>query len=177
VDELKNILQHGQDWILQYEEKVKQKLGKKIGIKVSYNNQIGISPNHTENPPRNWYHAGGIHPKSTLTNAARFVTEELKEMEEKLLHADTKVKDLEYKLFNEIRQKVAGYTQSVQVAAEIIADLDVLATFAHVASDRNYCLPEISSDPLLTSKTAATPWSSVLRHGIFRAQRHHIGNT
>lgn len=158
VDELRNILQHGQDWILQYEEKVKQKLGKKIGIKVSYNNQIGYYLQITQKTLQEI----GTMPeefiqKSTLTNAARFVTEELKEMEEKLLHADTKVKDLEYKLFNEIRQKVAGYTQSVQVAAEIIAELDVLATFAHVASDRNYCQPEISSNPVINIKDGRHP--------------------
>ncbi len=158
VDELKNILQHGQDWILQYEEKVKQKLGKKIGIKVSYNNQIGYFLQITQKTLQEI----GTMPeefvqKSTLTNAARFITEELKEMEEKLLHADTKVKDLEYKLFNEIRQKVAGYTQRVQVAAEIIADLDVLATFGHVASDRNYCLPEINSDPIINIKDGRHP--------------------
>ncbi len=158
VDELRDILQHGQDWILQYEEKAKQQLGKKIGIKVSYNNQIGYFIQISQ---KTLQEIGAMPAeytqKATLTNAARFITQELKEMEEKLLHADTKVKDLEYNLFNEIRQKVAAHTQSVQVAAEVIAELDVLATFAVVAADHNYCRPEITTDPVLTIQDGRHP--------------------
>ena len=158
VDELRDILQHGQDWIFQYEEKAKQRLGKKIGIKVSYNNQIGYFLQITQ---KTLQEIGSLPEefiqKSTLVNSARFITQELKEMEEKLLHADTKVKDLEYNLFNEIRQKVATFTQSVQTAAEIIAELDVLATYALVASDRDYCQPEITSDPVINIRNGRHP--------------------
>ena len=83
--------------------------------------------------------------KQTLANCERYITEELNELESKILGAETKVVDLEYKLFIEIRTKIAKNIERLQKAANIISSLDVLTSFAIVAEDFNYAKPEISA--------------------------------
>ena len=83
--------------------------------------------------------------KQTLTNGERYITEELKELEGVILGAQEKLVDLEYKLFLEIRKKIANEISRIQKTAELVAMLDVLCAFAEVAEDLNYTMPIVDN--------------------------------
>ena len=95
--------------------------------------------------------------KQTLANCERYITEELNELESKILGAEEKILELEYELFIEIRNHLAKNIERLQKTANVIANLDVLNSFATVAQDMNYCKPVIDNNGLIDIKEGRHP--------------------
>ena len=95
--------------------------------------------------------------KQTLTNAERYITEELKNLENQILGAEEKVVNLEYEAFTKIRQEIAKNIVRLQKTSEVVSTLDVLASFAQVAEDMNYCMPEVNSSGTIDIKNGRHP--------------------
>ena len=139
LDELRQIVREGKNWIAQLETRERIRTGIE-SLKVGYNSVFGyyieVTKPNLHKVPKDYIR------KQTLVNAERFITPELKEYESKVLHAEDRIKDLEYKLYNELRKEVAKYTTSMQEVAHKLAELDVLASLAYVARKYNYVRPE-----------------------------------
>ena len=139
LDELRQIVREGKNWIAQLETRERIRTGIE-SLKVGYNSVFGyyieVTKPNLHKVPKDYIR------KQTLVNAERFITPELKEYESKVLHAEDRIKDLEYKLYNELRKEVAKYTTSMQEVAQKLAELDVLASLAYVARKYNYVRPE-----------------------------------
>lgn len=140
VDELKTATTDGKQWLMQLEVKEKEETGIK-NLKVGFNKVFGYyievtKSNLAQVPDR-------FIRKQTLTNGERYITEELKILEEKILGSQEKLVNLEYDLFTQIRIELGKQIKRIQKSAMIIATLDVLSSFATVAEDMNYVKPEI----------------------------------
>lgn len=154
VDELKCATTDGKKWLMQLEVDEKEKTGIK-NLKVGFNKVFGyfieVTKSNLNQVPDRFIR------KQTLTNAERFITEELKELEDKILGSQEKLIDLEYNLFLEIRCKLACEIARIQKTANVISTLDVLTSFATVAEDLNYVKPEITEDGIIDIKGGRHP--------------------
>ena len=154
LNELKKITREGKTYIKNLQEKEIRKTGIN-SLKVKYNKVFGyyieISKANLALVPDDYIR------KQTLVNAERFITPELKEYEEKILGAQEKITELEYKLFNEIREKAVEKIGEIQHNAQIIAALDCLCSFAYVAKLNNYCKPEINNKNKIEIKEGRHP--------------------
>ena len=146
VDELRRIARSGREVLAEMEQRERQRTGINK-LKIRYNNVFGyyieVTKSNLSMVPDDY------HRKQTLVNAERFITPELKELEEKILTAQDKVTDLEYDLFVDIRQQVAQQVNRIQTSARVVAWVDVLTSFARLAEQRNYNRPEIADDATL----------------------------
>ncbi|MCB9501493.1 MAG: DNA mismatch repair protein MutS [Deferribacteres bacterium] len=141
LDKLRNIAYSGKDWILQLQRSEREKTGIP-SLKVSFNKVFGYYIEVTKpNLPKVPEH---YIRKQTLVNAERFITPELKEYEEQILGAEEKIVSIEYELFNELRQKAAGFAAVIQKNAATVAELDCLVSFAELAVTQNYCKPKVN---------------------------------
>ena len=144
VDEYRNASVEGQNWILELEAN-ERKITEIPKLKVGYNRVFGyfieVTNSYKSQVPEDRYIR-----KQTLAGAERYITPELKEIEDKILGAKDKLIDLEYKLFCDIRNKVANEVVRIQSSASVISELDILASFATVAVSNNYVKPEILDD-------------------------------
>ncbi len=140
LDELRTDMQDGKGFIARVEAQEREKTGIK-NLRVGYNRVFGyyieILRSYTGEIPPHYIR------KQTLANAERYITEELKELETRVLTAKERSIALEYQLFTEIRTTVAGELDRIQNTASALAQLDVLACFAEVSSRQHYCRPEI----------------------------------
>lgn len=154
VDELKSATTDGKKWLMELEFNEKEKTGIK-NLKVGFNKVFGyfieVTKSNLNQVPDRFIR------KQTLTNAERFITEELKELEDKILGSQEKLVDLEYNLFLEIRCKLACEITRIQKTANVISTLDVLTSFATVAEDLNYVKPEITEDGVIDIKGGRHP--------------------
>ena len=154
IDEYKEATTNGKKWIVELEASEKEKTGIK-NLKVGYNKVFGyfieVTKSNLDQVPETYIR------KQTLTNAERYITQELKELEEKTLGAQEKLIDLEYKVFQEIRAKIASQIQRIQKAATVVSTLDVLASFATVATDLNYCMPIVDNSGEINIKDGRHP--------------------
>jgi DNA mismatch repair protein MutS len=154
VDELKNATFEGKNWLIQLETKEKEETGIK-NLKVGFNKVFGyffeVTKSYLNLVPDRYIR------KQTLANCERYITEELNELESKILGAETKVVDLEYKLFIEIRNKIAVNIERLQKAANIVSSLDVLTSFAIVAEDLNYAKPDVDDSGVIDIKGGRHP--------------------
>ncbi|MGQ4834645.1 MAG: DNA mismatch repair protein MutS [Candidatus Asgardarchaeia archaeon] len=141
LDNLRQILREGKNWIASLEQKERMRTGIK-SLKVGYNKVFGyyieVPKTHSSRVPKDYIR------KQTLTNAERYITPELKEYEAKILNADENIKSLEFAIFDRLRKKVATYISRIQKTAQKIAELDVLSAFAENALKRGYVKPEIN---------------------------------
>ena len=141
LDELNSISTSGRNWILQLEASEREKTGIK-NLKISYNKVFGyyieVLNSQKDLVPFNYIR------KQTVANAERYITEELKTIEDKITHAEENKIALEQRLFAEIRSVLLGYITSLQKTAKSIAMLDALLSLANVAVERNYCKPLLS---------------------------------
>ena len=154
LDELRKIAYSGKDYLVGIQQRESEKTGI-TSLKIGYNNVFGyyleVTNTHKDKVPPEW------HRKQTLTNSERYITEELKEYEQKILGAEEKILALEQKLFEELVKYAAGFIQPVQLDAAIIASLDCLASFAKVSVENNYNKPVISDDYLIDIKAGRHP--------------------
>lgn len=143
VDEYKKASTQGQDWLMELEAKEKERTGiKGKWLRVGYNRVFGYYIEVT-NSYKNMVPKDRYIRKQTLAGAERYITEELKQIEDKILGAQEKLTDLEYNLFCEVRENVAKQVIRIQSSANVISTLDVIASFAKVAVDNNYVKPEL----------------------------------
>jgi len=153
VDRLRNLLDNSEGALKAIEAREKARTG--IKLKVSYNKVFGyyieIPRSSSENVP------GDYIRKQTLVNNERFITQELKELENELLTAKDRVSELEYRIFSELKDFVTQNTQRIQHTAQLVAGLDVLCSLAHVAVKNNYCMPEIDNSGILDIKDGRHP--------------------
>ncbi|MHA1730534.1 MAG: DNA mismatch repair protein MutS [Promethearchaeota archaeon] len=149
LDEYREVRKNGKQWILEYESKQQELSPKKSGIKVGFNQVLGYYIQVTKATLKGMEVPPEYEQKSTLVNALRFTTPELKEMEVKILSAEENIKALEYDIFSKVRERVASFTSQIQDCAEVIAELDVLVTFAEVASMNAYCRPTVDGGPTI----------------------------
>ncbi len=159
VDEYRDILHNGKNWILGFEEQEKTQLHMKSGLKIGYNRVLGYYiqiTNHALSELSTPLPEEYVQRQS-LKNAVRYETPRLKEMETKILSAETNLMDLEYKLFQQIRTEVQEYTLRIQKNADLIAELDILSTFADVAHNLNYNRPTIKNHQKIIIKQGRHP--------------------
>ncbi len=142
VDELKMATTDGKNWLIKLEAKEKEQTGIK-NLKVGFNKVFGyyieVTKSNLNLVPEHFIR------KQTLTNGERYITEELKEIEDKILGAEEKLVNLEYELFLKIRGIMAKQIQRIQNTAIIISKLDVICSFATVAGDLNYVKPQVNN--------------------------------
>lgn len=142
ADKYKEATTNGKKWLVELEAQEREKTGIK-NLKISYNKVFGyyieVTKSYLNLVPENYTR------KQTLSTGERYITEELKKLEEDILGAEEKLVELEYNLFLEIRNKIAAQIERIQKSANIIATLDVLTSFATVAEDMNYTMPEVNN--------------------------------
>lgn len=143
VDELRAASRDGKSWIMNLEAKEREETGIK-GLKIGYNRVFGyyieITRSNYKDIPE-----GRYVRKQTLADKERFITPELKEIEDKILGSEDRLVDLEYKLFTQIRETISKEVVRIQKSAEAIAVLDTLCSFATVAVENNYVMPSITN--------------------------------
>ena len=140
LDEVRKIAKQGKDFILELEAKERERTGVK-SLKVGYNSVFGYYIEVRNGNLGNIKEEFGYHPKQTLTNATRFITQELKEKEEQILHAqETKVK-LEQSLFNDLLLRIKRELFDLHACAQALSTIDVLVSLASLASEKGYVCP------------------------------------
>ncbi len=154
IDKLKTATTEGKNWIIQLEAKEKEKTGIK-NLKVGFNKVFGyyleVTKSYLNQVPDYFVR------KQTLTNAERYITEDLKKLENDILGAEEKVVNLEYEEFTKVREEIASNIKRLQKTSEIVSTLDVLTSFAQVAEDMNYCMPEVNSHGAIDIKSGRHP--------------------
>ncbi len=154
LDDLRKILNSGKDALVEIQEREIAATGIP-SLKISFNNVFGyyieVRNTHKDKVPENW------HRKQTLTQAERYITEELKEYESKILGADEKILQLESQLFNDLVLELADYIVPVQLNAALIAQLDCLLSFATLAIVQHYTKPEINDTKIIDIKSGRHP--------------------
>ncbi len=154
IDTLKRASTEGKTWLAKLEADEKEKTGIKT-LKVGYNKVFGyyieVSKSFVSQVPERFIR------KQTLTTGERYITEELKTIENQILGAEEKVVNLEYNAFVEIRTEIAKNIKRLQKTANVVSTLDVLASFAQVAEDMNYCMPVVKDDGVINIKEGRHP--------------------
>lgn len=154
LDELRSASTEGKNWLSEIQRREIERTGIK-SLKVKFNNVFGyyieISKSNLEHVPEDYVR------KQTLVNAERFITPELKELENKILGAEEKARSLENSLFNQLREYAATFTNAIQRTADALADLDALMALAECARVNNYTRPRIFDDDRLIIKAGRHP--------------------
>jgi DNA mismatch repair protein MutS len=163
LDKLKEGSLNGKQWIAELEQKEKEKTGIK-NLKVGYNRVFGYyiditKSNYSQVPDY-------FIRKQTLANSERYITPELKELEEMVLGADEKLIELEYQIFIEIRGQIAEHILRIQKTASQLSTLDCLCSLAEVAQKNGYCRPNVNSEDKIIIKDG--------RHPVVEAQSNSI---
>lgn len=157
LDEYRDAQKNGKAWLAELQAKERERTGVK-SLKISYNKVFGY---YIEISKANLVNIDianfGYNRKQTLSNAERFITEELKEKEALILGAEEKAIDLEYEAFIELREQVKAYIPNLKRQAKRIAELDCLQNFSEVATNNSYTEPVISSRRVLDIKDARHP--------------------
>lgn len=154
LDTLRRASTEGKDWIAQYQLQEQQRTGIK-SLKVRFNKVFGyfieVSKSFLDIVPQEYIR------KQTIVNGERFITPELKEIEDKVLGSDEKSQALEYELFQELRQRVCAHLQQIQKTARAVAAVDCLGSLAQVAIQYNYVRPEVVEETVLDIRDGRHP--------------------
>lgn len=154
LDELRHIAYSGKDYLLQVQQRESELTGIP-SLKIAYNNVFGyyieVRNTHKDKVPADWIR------KQTLVNAERYITQELKEYEEKILGAEDKILILETRLYNELVAELAEFIPAIQINATQIARLDCLLSFANAARANKYIRPVVADDDILDIKQGRHP--------------------
>ena len=169
LDELRKIAYSGKDYLQQLQQREMERTGIS-SLKVGYNNVFGyyleVTNTHKDKVPPEW------HRKQTLTGSERYITEELKEYEQKILGAEEKIAVLEQQLFQQLVYNAATYVQPIQLDASLLAGLDCLVSFATVSRENDYTRPEINDDYAIDIKEGRHP---VIEQNL-PADEHYVPN-
>ena len=154
LDELRQIAYSGKDYLLQMQQRESERT-EIPSLKIAYNNVFGyyieVRNTHKDKVPAEWIR------KQTLVNAERYITQELKEYEEKILGAEDKILALETKLYNDLVIELAEFIPSIQINATQIARLDCLLAFANVARENKYIRPVIEDNDVIDIRQGRHP--------------------
>lgn len=154
IDELKKATTEGRNWLMQLEAKEREATGIK-SLKIAFNKVFGyyieVTNTYKKLVPDRYIR------KQTLTNGERYITEELKNLENQILGAEEKVIKLELEAFDAIRKQIAANVKRLQKTAEMVSTLDVITSFAVVAEEMNYCMPEISNSGVIDIREGRHP--------------------
>ena len=154
LDELRAIAYNGKDYLMQLQQRESERTGIP-SLKISFNNVFGyyieVRNTYKDNVPEEWIR------KQTLVNAERYITQELKQYEEKILGAEEKILSLENRIYSELVSSLADYINSIQIDASHLARLDVLLSFANVSRAYKYIRPQISESDVLDIKQGRHP--------------------
>lgn len=154
VDELRSIMNDGQSWISKMELKEKEKTGIK-NLKIGFNKVFGyfieVTKSYLNLVPQDYIR------KQTLSNCERYITQDLKDMENKILSAREKITRIEYELFCQVRNKISENLHRIQKTAQCLSELDVLCSLAHVAEKNNYVMPLVDMSDTIEIKDGRHP--------------------
>jgi DNA mismatch repair protein MutS len=154
LDELRQIAYSGKDYLLQIQQRECEQTGIS-SLKISYNNVFGyyieVRNAHKDKVPENWIR------KQTLVGAERYITEELKVYEEKILGAEDKIVSLETRLFNELVLELMEYIAPIQTNANLVAQIDCLLSFAKVAERNKYVRPQVDNNKIIDIRNGRHP--------------------
>ena len=154
LDELRNIARNGKDYLLQIQERETQRT-EIPSLKIGYNSVFGyyleVRNTHKDKVPEEWIR------KQTLVNAERYITEELKEYERKILGAEERIYQLETQIYAELVSKIQANISAIQKNCRILARLDVLSSFADLAVSNNYCCPKMNDGKVISIKNGRHP--------------------
>ena len=154
LDELRKISFSGKDYLVQIQQREIQNTGI-TSLKIAYNKVFGyyleVTNSHKDKVPQEWIR------KQTLVNAERYITEELKQYEEKILGAEDKINVIEQRIYNELVNSAADFVGLIQQNARTIASIDCLLSFANLADDQNYIKPKVTDDKTLDIKEGRHP--------------------
>lgn len=165
VDRLRKAKTDGKAWLAELETKERERTGIKT-LRIKYNHVFGyfleVTNSYKDQVPEDYQR------KQTLTNAERFFTPELKQLEDTILGAEDKLTSLEYELFRQLRAKIASQVARIQQTAKAIARLDVYASLAYVAEKNHYCRPKINTKGVIDIKGGRHPVvEKMLDHEMF----------
>ena len=154
VDRLRNAKTEGKTWLAELEAKEKESTGIK-NLRIKYNRVFGyyleVTDSFKDLVPDYYVR------KQTLTNAERYITPELKELEDTILGSEDRLVSLEYELFRQVRDEIAGNVSRIQKTAHALAALDAFVSLALVASQNNYCRPDINTEGVINIKGGRHP--------------------
>lgn len=154
LDQLREIAYSGKDFLMKIQQREIEETGIS-SLKISFNSVFGyyieVRNSHKDKVPENWIR------KQTLVNAERYITQELKDYEEKILGAEEKILTLETTIFNELVHSLVEYIPTIQVNANLIAQIDCLLSFAKAAKENKYVRPEINETDILEIKLGRHP--------------------
>lgn len=154
LDELRKIAYSGKDYLVQMQVRESERTGIP-SLKIAFNNVFGyyieVRNTHKDKVPEEWIR------KQTLVNAERYITQELKEYEEKILGAEEKILALETQLYNDLVLSIADYISSIQLNAAMIGRLDCLISFARLARENNYACPDVNDSQIIDIKQGRHP--------------------
>ncbi len=154
LDELRKIAYSGKDYLLQIQQRESERTGIP-SLKIAFNNVFGyyleVTHTHKDKVPADWMR------KQTLTSAERYITEELKQYEEKILGAEEKILALETRLFNELIIALSDYIQPVQKNASLLAQVDCFLSFSSTALKNNYVRPRVNDTKVIDIKDGRHP--------------------
>ncbi len=154
LDELRKISKLGKDFILEIEQKEKERTGIK-GLKIKYNKVFGyfieVTKANEHLVPEDYIR------KQTLVNSERYIVPDLKEYEEKVITAKSKIEALEYELFKQLTSEIKEHIDSLYKLANRIANLDIVSNFAHIATKNSYVKPEMNEGEILEIKGGRHP--------------------
>ncbi|NCB85419.1 MAG: DNA mismatch repair protein MutS [Bacteroidia bacterium] len=154
LDELRRLAHSGKSYLLEIQQRESEVTGIP-SLKISYNNVFGyyieVRNLHKDKVPETWIR------KQTLVNAERYITQELKDYEEKILGAEEKILAIETRLFNELVISLTDYIAAIQLNSNVIAQLDCLLSFSKVSSENKYVRPEINDSDVIEIKQGRHP--------------------
>ena len=165
VDHLRDVMVHGKDMVAAIETKTKEECGIK-NLRVKYNKVFGyyfeVSRGQANLVPADWVR------KQTTVNSERFINQELKELESTILTAQDRVTELEYQLFQQVREQVSAQVEQVQSTAAAVAAADVLCALAAVAAENHYCMPQVDDSDVIQITEGRHPVvEKVLKKSLF----------
>lgn len=154
LDELRKIAFSGKNYLLQLQQRESDATSIP-SLKISYNNVFGyyieVRNTHKDKVPESWIR------KQTLTNAERYITQELKEYEEKILGAEEKILSIEARIYNELVLEVSEYIPAIQLNSNLIAQLDTLISFSRVSEENHYVRPDVNDSEIIDIKQGRHP--------------------